>query len=172
MLRPHAAGFIYSPTDSQIILRDCQLLLETGIAGIAFGSLTDCHELELELLTQVRRASAGRVLVMHRAFDQTRDVACGLEQLISCGVDRVLTSAGFPSAVLGAARLRELQCQADGRIEILPGGGVLLENAIALLRQTGCKQVHGSFKRIDERGALRPDLAQIAALRALLDQLD
>jgi copper homeostasis protein CutC len=46
--------------------------------------------------------------------------------------------------------IRRLIEHADGRIEVLPGGGISAENAAELVARTGAGQVHGSFS---ERGS-------------------
>lgn len=50
------------------------------------------------------------------------------------GVDRVLTSGQRPTAVEGLPLLRELIELADGRISIMPGGGVRPHNVHELLQ--------------------------------------
>ena len=122
-------------------------------------------------MTDLRRLSVGRTLVMHRAFDQLHDQATGLEQLIDLGVDRVLTSGGAPTALSGVAQLQQLQRQSRGRIEILPGAGIKPSNALEILRTTGCNQLHGTFKQPNSLPLL-PDPRAIAELKALLATID
>jgi copper homeostasis protein len=57
-------------------------------------------------------------------------------------VSRVLTSGGAKTALEGADRIRALLERADGRIEILPGGGVREENVEQVVRRCGCTHVH------------------------------
>ena len=62
--------------------------------------------------------------------------------LCELGVRRILTSGQRPTAFEGREQIRQMCEYADGRIEILPGGGIRPENVRQLLRETGCDQVH------------------------------
>jgi copper homeostasis protein len=64
--------------------------------------------------------------------------------MIDEGCKRILTSGQQPSAEQGIPLLHELNKQADGRIIIMPGGGVNEKNARLILVQTGCIEIHGS----------------------------
>ncbi|MDX1925730.1 MAG: copper homeostasis protein CutC, partial [Pirellulaceae bacterium] len=147
MLRPHANSFIYDRDTQLAMLRDLERLLASGVDGVAVGGLMTSGEIDLGLMKELRKHTADKVLVMHRAFDQLRDQAGGLEQLIDVGVDRVLTSGGAVTAEAGMEQLRSLIVQSRGRIEILPGAGIRPSNALAILQGTGCNQLHGTFKQ-------------------------
>ena len=138
---------------------------------MAVGGLTTSGEIDIGFMKELRKNTADKVLVMHRAFDQLSDQASGLEQLIDIGVDRVLTSGGAPTAEVGMEQLRRLIVQSRGRIEILPGAGIRLNNAHAILQGTGCNQLHGTFKKV-VGGKLKPDSDAIAQLRKLASSTD
>ena len=166
MLRPHAINFHYDLATQSSMLRDLEELLARGADGVAVGGLTEAGAVDLAFMSELRKCSEGKVLVMHRAFDQLRDQSVGLEQLVDLGVDRVLTSGGAVTAEAGAERLRLLMIQSRGRIEILPGAGIRPGNAEAILRITGCSQLHGTFKQLNCQPPL-PDAGAIAALKKL-----
>lgn len=168
MLRPHANSFVYDPLTQLSMLRDLDRLLASGADGVAVGGLSPSGDIDTSLMAELRRHSAGKVLVMHRAFDQLRNQGDGLEQLIDLGVDRVLTSGGAPTAMGGTEQLRSLRIQSRGRIEILPGAGIRVANALAILEATGCNQLHGTFKQ-ELVGCILPDPKAISQLRQLLD---
>ncbi len=147
MLRPHNDGFQFTAVEKSIMLADCDLLLSAGVAGVAVGAIDGSGNLDIKFLRDVAELCRGRELVCHRAFDRVVDQRIGLEQLIDCGVRRVLTSGEAQTAELGSARLRELVDWSRGRIEILPGAGVNSTNARHLLEATGCTQLHGTFRR-------------------------
>ena len=67
--------------------------------------------------------------MFHRAFDVTPDPFRALEELIDLGITRVLTSGQKNGAPDGAALIKQLIERAEGRIEVLPGAGITLENA-------------------------------------------
>lgn len=169
MLRPHARSFVYSASDEASILRDCQQLLQAGVDGIVFGGLNERGQIAIPILQRVLGACGGRPVVFHRAFDQLKDQSQGLEQLIECGVRRVLTSGGAKTALEGVAQLKRLHDLAEGRIEILPGAGINSRNAQAILQASGCCQLHGSFTDAD-RKSQGPDASEIAQTVAIARQ--
>ncbi len=167
MLRPHANGFVYDCETQLSMLRTLEQLLVWGADGVAVGVLTPSGEIDVAMMTELRRNSANSVLVMHRAFDQLRDQASGLEQLIDLGINRVLTSGGARTAEAGVEQLRRLVVQSSGRIEIIPGAGIGPKNALAILQATGCNQLHGTFKQA-LAGRILPDSDTISLIRQLL----
>ena len=90
--------------------------------------------------------SMGREAVFHRAFDCSADPFAATEQLISMGIDRILTSGLKPKAMEGAELLKKLQQEFGSRIKFLAGSGVNASNARELLEKTGLSQVHSSCK--------------------------
>ncbi len=57
-----------------------------------------------------------------------------------------MTSGQKGSAFDGIELIAQLQRQFGDHIEILPAAGVSSENVEHLLQQTGCHQLHGSFR--------------------------
>jgi copper homeostasis protein len=168
MLRPHDRGFVYDTRTQHLLLDDCHALLASGVDGIACGALQADGKVEAGFLRKIARICENKELVMHRAFDQVTDQRASLEQLIDCGVSRVLTSGGAAHVEAGMDRLRELILWAGDRIEVLPGGGVNSGNAQRLMQSTNCGQLHGTFR---DRNAQRicPDIHEIRKVRELAD---
>ena len=81
-------------------------------------------------------------MTFHRAFDVSRDAGRALETLIALGVDRVLTSGQAATAPEGTETIAGLVRQAAGRIVVLPGGGITVDNVADLVRATGVTEVH------------------------------
>ena len=150
MARPRAGDFCYDESEFKVLVRDAALLLESGADGVAFGILTADAGVDVKRCRRVMRTiERGGVSVFHRAFDRVRDPFVALEQLVDLGVRRVMTSGQQPTALRGARLIADLVDRAAGRIEILPAGGVRPSNAPALLKRTGCDQLHSSLR---ERG--------------------
>lgn len=158
LARPRPGGFFYDARDYALMVRDIELALEAGAAGVAFGVLTEAGEIDVMRNRQLVERIRPRQAVFHRAFDVTPRPGVALEQLIDMGVTRVLTSGQEASASNGAARIRALIEQAAGRIEVLPAGGINRLTVGALLARTGCTQVHASLRamRRDPSTAARP----------------
>ena len=146
MIRPRALGFHYSATEFSVMQSDIECFLQEGVAGFAFGILTQNHEIDLPRTTLIARQIEGVESVFHRAFDITPNASTALYQLIDLGIHRVLTSGQMQTAPEGISALKELQQQAADRIEILPGAGIKPSNVADLLTQTGCNQIHGTFR--------------------------
>jgi copper homeostasis protein len=101
-------------------------------------------------------------MTFHRAFDDCRDLGAALDQLIQLEVPRVLTSGGKRNAIDGRDTIRRLVEQAEGRIEILAGGGVNADNVDRLVEVSAVREVHFSVQDADKvRGV-------ISALKRLL----
>lgn len=86
-------------------------------------------------------------ITFHRAFDECRNPSEALEQIISLGCDRLLTSGHAPSVSEGLELLKRMVIQAGERIIILPGCGVTPENAPVIMKATGAREIHGSLRR-------------------------
>jgi copper homeostasis protein len=142
MVRPRGGDFVYTDAEITVMERDAGLLLEAGATGVVFGCLTGEGRIDEPACERLIAASDGADIVFHRAFDGVKDQLGALAVLIDLGVTRVLTSGGARTALEGAERIRALIERADGRIEVLPGGGIREENVEQVVRRTGCTQVH------------------------------
>ncbi len=142
MNRPRAAGFSYSATEFSVMERDADLLLEHSADGIIFGILHDDGTVDIQRTRALRKRIGSRQAVFHRAFDVTPDPFRALDELIDLGITRVLTSGQKNGAPEGAALIKRLIDCADGRIEILPGAGIDVNNVRQLVTATGCNQIH------------------------------
>lgn len=156
LIRPRAGDFVCRPSESQQIVESAEEALGQGADGIAVGALTQDGQLDLSLLGSLRNRFTRCQIVLHRCFDSIPDKPTALEQLVEMGFDRVLTSGGPVNAQDGIACLRILQQQSAGRIAVMPGGGVTTENAAKILAETGCRQLHGSFRARDLAAQLTP----------------
>ncbi len=153
MVRPRPGGFCYSEVDWRLLIDDAKRFSEMGVQGLAFGALTDQRQIDSERVSQIRRLLPHTKLVFHRAFDLVVDWRAGMEELIECGVDRILTSGGHNTAAEGAKILQEMRTLAGEEIEILAGGGITSNNCQQLIAETGVKAIHGSFSKSEvDRG--------------------
>jgi len=171
MVRPRAGGFGYSEPEFHVMQRDVDLMFDHGADGIAFGILDHAGEIDMarcrEILRQIVSHRSDRIqgAVFHRAFDFTPRPLEAIERLIDLGVRRVMTSGQRAAAIEGAALIRELVERANGRIEILPAGGIRPHNVAELLARTGCTQIHASLRepRVDPSVGARPNLSLAGA---------
>lgn len=144
MIRPRQGGFCYTPKEYETMIADAEALLDLGIAGIVFGILHPDGTVDRARCAPLIKLAKdrGRTAVFHRAIDVVPDWKQALDVLIDLGVDRVLTSGQRADVRDGTDTVRAMREYAGGRIEILPGAGVTLENAERIIEETGCSQVH------------------------------
>lgn len=189
MVRPRAGGFCYDEAETKIMIEEARLLLENGADGIAFGFLHADGTVHRERTLQMSELihSFGKEAVFHRAFDVTKDPFQAMEVLLSCKIDRLLTSGQRAKAMQGAELIAQLQDRFGDRIEILAGSGVNAQNAGELLARTGIRQVHSSCKGyrldpttasehvsyayLDDAHAMEYDVVEETLVRALIDAL-
>lgn len=147
LIRPREGDFVYTRADIEAMLTDIRAAKAAGAAGVTIGALTDDGDIDIGAMRLMTAAAKPEMEVtFHRAFDVCRDPAKALETLIELRCDRVLTSGQAASSVEGATKLAQLVAQADGRIEIMPGGGVRPANIAALQKATGARQFHSSAR--------------------------
>jgi len=144
MVRPREGGFCYTDREFEGMLRDVRAFVEAGVDGLVFGVLNPDGTVDIPRCRLLMEAAQGVETVFHRAIDVVPDWRAALDCLIDLGFTRVLTSGQAPSALFGAQTIREMIARADGRIQILPGGGVRPANIAQVVETLGCSQVHAS----------------------------
>ena len=85
-------------------------------------------------------------ITFHRAIDQSSDYQAALEQVISLGCERILTSGLAVNAEQGVHVLADMVKQAVGRIDIMAGAGVNTTNAKMIQSTTQVPALHLSGK--------------------------
>jgi copper homeostasis protein len=150
MIRPRGGDFVYSPEEIGAMCADIELARELGADAVVFGCLLPDGSIDLAAAETLLEVCGGLPAVFHRAFDVCRDLPEGLEQLIELGFARVLTSGGKPNVMDGLEVIAKLMEKALGRIGILPGGGVTVEQIREIVAQTGVDQVHLSARSVRE----------------------
>ena len=94
------------------------------------------------------RKNPNAEIVFHRAIDVVPDVFKALDDLISLGVTRVLTSGQRESAIKGAKTVKKMIEYASDCIDILPGGGINTQNVGEFINETGTHSVHASARSL------------------------
>lgn len=142
MVRPRAGGFCYTDIEFETAKEDARLLLENGADGLVFGFLREDGTVDEDRTRELVSIAGGRPCVFHRALDVVPDWKRALDQLVSLGVTRVLTSGQQSNVYFALDTIREMIEYAAGAIEILPGAGITLDNIDRVAAVTGCTQVH------------------------------
>lgn len=143
LIRVREGNFVYDRREVRAMERDIRAALPYA-DGIVVGALTQEGDVDMAAMDCLVQATEGRPVTFHRAFDVCRDPLVALEQIIGLGCRRILTSGQAPRADEGIDLLRRLNDLGDGRIIIMPGGGVNINNARLILDQVGTSEIHGS----------------------------
>lgn len=147
IVRPRAGDFVYSEPEFATMKRDVVHLKTMGVAGVVLGILHANGRVDIERTRALVELAAPLEVTFHRAFDATGSLDQALEDVVSTGCHRVLTSGGALDVVSGAPVLAKLVEQAGGRVQIALGGGLRIENASDVARITGAPHYHGSLQR-------------------------
>lgn len=143
LIRPRSGNFNYSDDEFEIMKSDIQVCKDLGCAGIVSGILDADNYIDLERTRELIELSKPLKFTFHRSFDWTPNPYEALEQLIKLNVDRILTSGQESSAEKGIFVLQQLKKLANGRIAILPAGGINSENVLAF-KGGGFEEIHCS----------------------------
>ena len=148
MIRPRGGDFVYTDLEIAIMLEDIRLTAQAGSQGGVFGALTADKKLDKANLEKLIAASKGMEIVFHMAFDELseEDQLEAIDWLSQAGVTRILTRAGVSGDSLEKrfAHYHRILKHAAGKIEILPGGGIDLDNRQTFIDQLGVTQLHGT----------------------------
>ena len=148
MIRPRGGDFVYNDMEIAIMLEDIRLTAQAGSQGVVFGALTADKKLNKANLEKLIAASKGMEIVFHMAFDELsdEDQLEAIDWLSQAGVTRILTRAGVSGDSLEKrfAHYHRILEHAKGKIEILPGGGIDLDNRQTFIDQLGVTQLHGT----------------------------
>lgn len=146
IIRPRGGDFLYSEIEHQTMLKDIEIAKELGVDGVVIGCLKPDGKIDIQRNKELIDAAKGMSVTFHRAFDMCSNPFESLENIISLGVDRLLTSGQQPTAFEGVPLLKELVAKANNRIIIMPGSGINEENIAHIARETGAKEFHFSAR--------------------------
>ena len=144
LIRPRAGDFCYSESECQQIIDEVHLYKELGIQGLVIGALSKERRLLTSLIRQIREISFGLELTFHKAFDDIVDWKSAMDTLIKLKFDRILTSGQSANVLEGIEMLKTFKSYANGRIQILPGGGVGVDNIKPILNRLQPDEIHFS----------------------------
>ena len=148
MIRPRGGDFVYHDLEIAIMLEDIRITAQAGSQGVVFGALTADKKLDKTNLEKLIAASKRMEIVFHMAFDELsdEDQLEAIDWLSQAGVTRILTRAGVSGDSLEKRfeHYHRILEHAKGKIEILPGGGIDLNNRQTFIDQLGVTQLHGT----------------------------
>ena len=119
---------------------------EKTVQAVVIGALNADGDLDLKAMEKMMQEAEGMDVTLHRAFDMCRNPVQALEESIALGINTILTSGQQQSSWAGRELIRQMIELADGRIDIMAGGGVGADVIRKLRPVTGGTSYHMSGK--------------------------
>ncbi len=148
IIRPRGGDFLYTANEFRAMQEDIRIMGQEGVDGVVFGLLTQDGHVDKDRTCALVELARPMQVTFHRAVDMAVDPEQALEDVIACGVQRVLTSGGASSAWAGRKRLHAMVQQAGTRTSIVVGGGVRPAQISRLMATTGATEFHSSMRRL------------------------
>jgi copper homeostasis protein len=142
MIRARGGDFLFDDDEFAAMEADIDAAKAGGADGVVIGLLNADGTIDAERTARLIARARPMSVTFHRAFDMTPDPFAALETLIGLGVDRVLTSGQEDSVLAGLPLLQQLQERAQGRIVVMPGGGITERNIGRILAALKPKEIH------------------------------
>jgi len=150
LIRPRGGDFLYSDSEYDIMRRDIEVCGECGVNGIVTGILQRDGEIDVERTARLIEVAQPMSVTFHRAFDMCTDPFRGLNDIISSGASRLLTSGHCNIAAEGAELISKLVGKAGSRIIIMPGSGLNESNIAEIAWITGASEFHMSVRSLTD----------------------
>lgn len=144
MIRPRGGSFIYTEEEIEIMKNDIAFCRDIGVDGVVFGILDDSGNVHVKNCTALIETAGNMQLTFHRAFDRVVNPIQAIEDIISCGFHRILTSGQENTAEQGIENIKQYIKTADDRIIIMPGSGINENNLLEIHRQLDLEEYHAS----------------------------
>jgi len=146
IIRPREGDFLYGELEFQAMRREVAVCKELGCDGIVTGILQKDGQVDMKRMSILVELAYPMGVTFHRAFDWSSDPFQAMEDIISLGCERILTSGQKPDALTGAELIGELIDKADNRIIIMPGSGIRASNIGELAGKTKAQEFHSSAR--------------------------
>lgn len=144
MIRPRGGDFLYTHAEFETMKADVEVCKRLHCDGVVFGILRADGTVDKERCRELLELAKPLKATFHRAFDRVNDPFTALEDVISLGFERILTSGLRPKAVEAIDLISALVQRAAGRISIMPGSGVTAGNMKQLMEKTEAWEFHSS----------------------------
>ena len=147
IVRPRGGDFLYSGEEFAVMKKDIAAARNQGANGVALGVLLRDGQVDIERTRELVELARPMEVTFHRAIDWAPRMEEALEQVIAAGADRILTSGGAQTAMLGISRIVRLVAKADRRIGVMVCGTVRKENIGEIARRTNAVEFHASLRK-------------------------
>ncbi|HEX2968913.1 MAG TPA: copper homeostasis protein CutC [Bacteroidales bacterium] len=170
LIRPRAGDFLYDDGEYEIMKKDIDICKKSGVDGVVTGMLNKNGSIDRKRTKELVEIAYPMSVTFHRAFDLCRDPYSSIEDIISCGADRILTSGQHNKALDGTELISTLVKIAAGRIIIMPGSGLDESNIKEIAVRTGASEFHlTGRKTIDSAMEFRRDGIQMGGIPGIAE---
>ncbi len=165
MARPRGGNFVYTEAETQMLIDDVAVARRLGVTGVVFGCVRRTENgpaaIDVDLTSRLvetakgsqattsgKSAGAPVQVTFHMAFDaldEERQLQA-IDVLSQLGVERILTHGGAAGTPIAdnLNHLRRLISYANGRVRILPGGGITWQNVEMVAKVLCVEEAHGT----------------------------
>jgi copper homeostasis protein len=147
IVRPRGGDFFYSAEEFAVIKKDIAAARNLGANGVALGVLLRDGQVDIERTRELVELARPMEVTFHRAIDWAPQMEEALEQVIEAGADRILTSGGAQTAMLGVNRIARMVAKAGRRIGVIVCGTVRKDNIGEIARRTNAFEFHASLRK-------------------------
>lgn len=174
LIRPRPGGFFYNEDELEVILREVINCKRSGVKGVVVGALSETGEIDREVLSEIMEKAETMEVTFHRAFDDSIDWQRSLDVLLEFGVTRVLSSGMASNAEVGIPILKQMVKRADGKLQVMAGGGVNASNIQRIVNEVNPHAIHfsGTAKfQLDEESLFSETILKVDPnkVRRILD---
>ena len=144
IIRPRGGDFNYSEQEIETIKKDIEFCKANNINGVVFGALSEDKKINKAVNKELVELAGDMSTTFHRAMDECNNIQEAMNDIVSLGFNRVLTSGGKQNAIEGIKVLKSLQEEYHKNIIIIPGGGIRSSNVKEVIQQTNCTEYHSA----------------------------
>jgi len=142
IIRPRPGDFCYSDAEFESMERDIRCAKREGADGVVLGILEQEGTVDVARTRELVELARPLSVTFHRAFDMSSDLFQALNDVCATGADRLLTSGGEQECAQGVGTVAKLVKDACGRITIMAGGRIGIQNAPSIIERTGVTEIH------------------------------
>ena len=169
MVRGRGGDFNYTKEEYDVMYKDAESFLKNGADGIVFGFLNEDKSFnEEQMIRFVSLAKKyNKEAVLHKAFDDmTSNIEEDVLKAISFGINRILTAGRsvYPNIIEGCKVINSLNKKYGSQIELLPGGGIRIDNVKDVYNTCLTGQAHMTSKKNGINGNICLDEDQLVKI--------
>lgn len=125
-------------------MRDEIIRLKPFASGFVFGILDYAGNVDVARCCELLDLAEPLPCTFHRAVDEVVDYEAGVEGVVRCGFQSILTSGGAKTAEEGAERVGKMVERFGEKVQFIIAGGIRVGNVDAIKRRAKTEWVHSA----------------------------